>query len=256
MTHGRHISIWFFVGILLTIYGVIILAAGMGSRLVQGQPYPKPLQPVSSVPLLVRVLRILQEEGIREAVVVTGHLAEPLEHALRADRSLTIELSFVHNALHKTTANGVSVLVAREWIDGDVLLTMSDHLFGGEIVRRLRGFDRPSGSSVLAVDYDIARCFDLDDATKVNVKDGRIVAIGKELPSYNALDTGVFRIGAELVLALSTIFDARGDCSLSEGGRALSEEGRFLACDIGGAPWIDVDTPEALLHAEAMLAEP
>jgi choline kinase len=234
----------------------IVLAAGMGSRLVQGQPYPKPLQPVSKVPLLVRVLRILQDEGIRDAVIVTGHLAEPLERALRADRSLKLELRFVHNALHQTTANGVSVLAAREWIDGDVLLTMSDHLYDGEIVRRLRAFDRPKESSVLAVDYDIARCFDLDDATKVRVENGRIVEIGKELASYNALDTGVFRIGTELVLALSTIFDARGDCSLSDGGRALSVQGRFLACDIGGAPWIDVDTPEALLHAEAMLAEP
>ncbi len=231
----------------------IVLAAGMGSRLVQDQPYPKPLQPVSNVPLLVRVLRTLQDEGIREAIIITGHLAEALKGALEAEPSLTLSLRFVHNELHRTTMNGVSLLAAREWVQDDVLLTMSDHLFAPEIVRRLRAFDRPRGSSVLAVDYDVARCFDPDDATKVRVEQGRVVEIGKDLASYNAVDTGVFRIGPELVAPLARIFGERGDCSLSEGARVLSAEGRFLACDIGGAPWIDVDTPAALLHAEAML---
>lgn len=229
----------------------------MGSRLVQGREYPKPLQPVAGIPLLVRVLRTLESEGIREAVIVTGHLAETLETALRAvvkTESLALKLHFVHNDKHRTTANGVSVLVARDWIEGegDVLLTMSDHLFDPELIRRLRAFDKPKDAMVLAVDFDVAGCFDIDDATKVVVEDGKIVAIGKELPKYNAIDTGVFRIGKELVDALSVVFAERGDCSLSDGGRALSKDGRFLACDIGKASWIDVDTPEALAHAEAI----
>ncbi|MDZ4064457.1 MAG: NTP transferase domain-containing protein, partial [Coriobacteriia bacterium] len=38
----------------------VILAAGMGSRLVSEEAFPKPLKPVAGVPLLVRVLRSLQ----------------------------------------------------------------------------------------------------------------------------------------------------------------------------------------------------
>ena len=62
----------------------IVLAAGTGSRLVHGEAYPKPLKAISGVPLLVRVLRTLQDEGIREAVIVTGYKGDLLRRALLA----------------------------------------------------------------------------------------------------------------------------------------------------------------------------
>lgn len=231
----------------------IVLAAGLGSRLVQGADHPKPLEPVAGVPLLVRILRTLATEGVREAVIVTGHLGDTLRRALEADTSLGVKLTFVDNAAFATTKNGVSLLAARAFVDRDVLLTMADHLFSPAVVRTLRDASLPAGVCALAVDFDIPRCFDLDDATKVRVVDGRIAAIGKELTTYDALDTGVFLIGPELTDELARLFAATGDCSLSEGVAALMTRGRFFACDVGDAQWIDVDTPEALAHAEEMI---
>ena len=54
----------------------IVLAAGRGSRLVGEQDLPKPLKQVAGVALLVRILRTLQTEGIREAVVILGDRGE------------------------------------------------------------------------------------------------------------------------------------------------------------------------------------
>jgi choline kinase len=102
---------------------------------------------------------------------------------------------------------------------------------------------------VLGVDYDIDRCFDLDDATKVRMEGGRIVEISKVLSSYNALDSGVFRIGPSLIEALDDVYRQKGDCSLSDGVRTLSQRGEFFGSDIGSACWVDVDTPEAARHA-------
>ena len=42
----------------------VILAAGFGSRLREADNCPKPLRPVGSVPLLVRVLRQLVWMGV------------------------------------------------------------------------------------------------------------------------------------------------------------------------------------------------
>lgn len=230
----------------------VILAAGMGSRLVSEEAFPKPLKPVAGVPLLVRVLRSLQVEGIREAVIVTGYRGEQIKRLLLAEPSLVLRLRFVHND-EFDLKNGVSLLKAARFIDRDCILSMADHLYSPELVRRIRQFDLPAGHCVLGVDRDVDRCFDIDDATKVQVTGARITDIDKSLERYDCIDTGVFRIGPEFVRELERVRQATGDCSLSDGVRAMAQRGNFLVCDIGDARWIDVDTPQALQRAEAMI---
>ncbi len=230
----------------------IVLAAGLGSRLVTGEAIPKPLKPVAGVPLLVRILRTLQGEGITEAVIVIGYRGDQLRRALLAEPSLALDLVFVENDLWDKGANGVSLLAAKEWLDEDCILSMSDHLYSPEIVRRLREAEL-GGACALGVDRDIPRCFDLDDATKVLLEGDEIKDIGKEIPAYDAIDTGVFRVNRLLADELAKVFAKKGDCSLSDGVRALSARGRFVTVDVGEARWIDVDTPEAHARAEAML---
>jgi len=213
---------------------------------------PKPLRVVGGVPLVVRVLRTLKSAGIQEAVVITGFQGEAVRRALKAETDLGLKLSFVDNP-HFDKKNGVSLLAAASFVDRECVLTMSDHLYSPELVRRLLSADVPEGSCALAVDYDIERCFDLDDATKVGVELGKIKRIGKELERYDALDTGVFRIGPALIAELAAVEASTGDCSLSDGVQALSRRGSFLATDVGDVRWVDVDTPQALACAEAML---
>ncbi len=230
----------------------IILAAGTGSRLVASEDFPKPLKPVAGVALLVRVLRTLQDEGIREAVVVVGFRGDQIERALTAEPSLALELTFVQNDRYDRK-NGVSLLAAKAFVDQECILSMADHLYSPDLVRRLRQFDLPRGACALGVDHDIDRCFDLDDATKVRLRGNRIADIGKDISGYDAIDTGVFRIGPALIAELERLEAGAGDCSLSDGVRALAERGQFLACDVGDARWIDVDTPAAFTRAEAMI---
>jgi len=230
----------------------IVLAAGTGSRLVSGEFFPKPLKSVAGIPLLLRILRTLAGEGIREAVIVTGYKQDLIRKALETDDSLGLTITFVANTQFQRK-NGVSLLAAREFIEPNTLLTMADHLYAPAIVRRLNALDLPDDAAALGVDRAIKRCFDIDDATKVHTDSGLIADIGKELSTYDALDTGVFRIGPSLVDSLEQIYSAQGDCSLSDGVRALARRRLFFACDVGDARWIDVDTPEALVEAEAML---
>ncbi len=231
----------------------IILAAGRGSRLAQGDTLPKPLRPVAGVPMVVRILRTLHSEGVREAVVVTGFEGEQLRAGLTAAKlPHGLSLSFCEN--HEwEKSNGLSVVAAAGHIDRHCLLTMSDHLVAPALVRRLVRAEIPSDCCALGVDYDIERCFDLDDATKVRTESGVITAIAKDLVEYNAIDTGIFVVGPALVERLKSVAAVKGDASLSDGVRALAAEGRFLTVDVGDARWIDVDTPAAHARAEAMV---
>lgn len=230
----------------------VVLAAGMGSRLSEHDQTPKPLRPAGGVPLLVRVLRVLQDVGIREAVIVIGHQGDRLRRALLSEPSLGLELVFVENDRY-TAKNGLSVLAAADYVDQECLLTMSDHLYSPELPRRLMAAELPEGVCALGVDRDVERCFDIDDATKVQTEGPYIRGIGKELAGYDAIDTGVFRITPALIDALRAVAERKGECSLSDGVQALAAAGAFYACDIGDARWIDVDTPQAMERAEAML---
>src|SRR5258708_34099532 len=105
----------------------VILAAGTGSRLVPQEAFPKPLKRVAGVPLLVRVLRTLQGEGIREAVIIVGYRGDQIRKALLAEPSLGLKLHFVNNERFDRK-NGVSLLAAQKFIDQECILSMDDHL--------------------------------------------------------------------------------------------------------------------------------
>jgi choline kinase len=228
----------------------IILAAGRGERLVSGKAYPKPLQKVRGVPLIVRVLRNLEAAGVDEVGIVVGHLGDVLIDALEAF-PLDLSLRFFWN--HRTDLpNGTSLLAAKEFVRGPTFLLMSDHLWTPELLQRVRSYPLRADEAVLGIDFKIDECCDLDDATKVQLDGDRIVAIGKQLGVYDALDTGVFRITEAVIHALERVDGSKG-CSLSQGMAELAARGKMRAVDVEGAAWVDVDTPLAYAHAESLL---
>jgi choline kinase len=230
----------------------VILAAGFGSRLADGRPVPKPLREVAGVPLIEHIIRALEKEGVREIGIVIGYLGEDLRSGL-SDNEHRANLSFFPNEEYEKP-NGTSVLKARDFVTGPTLLLMSDHLWSPGLLKSVASCPVTERESVLGVDYRIDACFDLDDATKVQVQGHRIERIGKDLDDYNALDTGFFLITPALIEALDAVNGPEG-CSLSQGVAALAAEGRMKAADVGDATWIDVDTPEAHAEAERLIAE-
>jgi 1L-myo-inositol 1-phosphate cytidylyltransferase len=151
--------------------------------------------------------------------------------------------------------NGVSVLAAAEHLTGEFGLLMSDHLFDPAILADLRHGRPAEAALTLAVDYAVTNpLIDLDDATKVAADaEGRILAIGKALTDYNAIDTGVFLATPSLLDAIRTSIARGGSGSLSEGVQALADEGRAFVRDIGQRWWIDVDDEAAMRLAERTL---
>ena len=233
----------------------LILAAGHGSRLRDHVPVAhKALVQIEGEPLLVRTCRMLEQSGLREVVVVTGHCGADVGAALNGASGLGIGLRFVENPQWKLS-NGVSVLAATAVLAEEYLLLMADHLFDPKMIAAMRSVSLSPGEVVLAVDRKLDAIYDMDDATKVRLTGERIAAIGKELTDFNGIDTGLFACSDTLVARLSEVEAHRGDCSLTDGMRALIERGRLRALDIGAAWWQDVDTPGALAHGVRLLQE-
>jgi choline kinase len=227
----------------------LILAAGNGTRIrrVSGG-LPKPLVHFRGKPILEHVIRGAHQAGIEHFVIVVGYRSDMIRRWFGRRWFPDFSVTWVENPdYHKS--NGISALKARFELHEPFLMLMADHVFEPGTARKLMEQPLAPGEVILAVDPKIDRVFDLDDATKVRREGDRIVDIGKEIANYDALDTGMFLCSPALFDRLESA--ARdGNVSLSDGMRELAREDRFRAMEIGEADWQDVDTPEALRHAE------
>jgi choline kinase len=234
-----------------TVNECLILAAGNGSRIASvSGGVPKPLVPLRRIPLLEHVITSCREAGITRFVIVVGYRADQIRRWF-AERSFEdISVTLIENPdYHK--ANGVSALAAKGELHNPFLLLMSDHIFAPRTAKALAQQPLADDEVILAVDRNVDGVFDIDDATKVKCEAEHIVDIGKDLAHYDALDTGMFLCSPALFDRLESA-KTDGNCSLSDGMRQLAREQKLRAFDIGEAHWQDVDSPEALAHAESV----
>lgn len=240
------------MGALAQVRTAVILAAGNGTRLAASSELPKPLVSIAGAPLLGHVLSRLERSGIQEVSIVIGYRGEEIRSRFGSTWG-DLSLRWIENP-HFELGNGLSLLAAAGQIVSDFLLLMADHLFQSDTLENLLQQPIPAEGGVLAVDDEPSRVFDLHDATKVQRQSGQVMAIGKEIPEFDAVDTGMF-------LLTPAIFGAMQDAtreglhSLSRGVGLLARKKRVDAWSIEGRRWIDIDTPEALEEARRLCSE-
>jgi Predicted sugar nucleotidyltransferases len=229
----------------------VILMAGSGSRLRgSDETFLKPLVPILGRPLICYTMDALVRSGITKINFVIGYQGDRLSTAVNSLAPPGIDVRFIQNPDWQKQ-NGISLLAAAKHLAAPFFLTMSDHLFDNEIVDFLiKSADHRFLN--LAVDRKRDSIFDLDDAMKVQTHAGQVVAIGKNLREYDAIDTGLFVCPLDIFKYLERA-KQNSDCSLADGVRLMAAENKVRAMDIGDAWWQDIDTPTMLHRAEEVM---
>jgi len=227
----------------------VILAAGRGRRLADITDHvPKALVEITDgISLLDLVLGSLRVAGVEEIVIVVGYKDHMIAEALNGAEDVIL----VRNPEY-WRENGLSLLAARGVVGSDdFVLVMSDHIIGPELVRRAI----EAGPLGLCVDRNPRFLLDVEEATKVKVRaDGRISAIGKDLATWDAFDTGVFACNELMFWAAEEVAKRSFSVTISDCVRFLISRGiQFKAIDATGLLWMDVDTPRCLEHAREMV---
>jgi choline kinase len=227
----------------------VVLAAGDGGRLLPlTADAPKPLLLLHGRPIIRHVLESLHAAGVDDATIVVGYYAGRIRRALAGAAPNGMTLRFVDNDGYML-GNARSLWSARDAVAGPFVLAMADHVVEPALVRAL--VDRTNSRCRLAVE----RAADADpragEATRVRVRDGRVVDLGKQLDDWSALDTGVFWCTPRVFDALTP---ARRDGEAGDVFRALALAGELDAVDVTGRRWIDIDTAQDLRDAEDLLA--
>jgi len=227
----------------------VILAAGAGTRVRKiTDQKPKCLMDLEGKPIIEWILTSLELAGITRVTMVTGFKAPAIRAALGNGRRYGLKISYVNNRRYKEP-NGISLFSAREAVSGEssFLTLMSDHILPPGAIERVR--KSKSTRCILAIDTNLDNVYDLQDATKVRLADGRPDAIGKKLWNYDAVDCGLFRFDERMFEALDHAF-GRQMYSLSAGVKKLIKDDDLDVVPIGkGAFWIDIDTPRNYRYA-------
>ena len=233
----------------------VILAAGRGKRLnslLNGKP--KPLLNLFGKTLIEYPLEALRKNRIDECIVVTGYMAGALREYLGSGEKYGIKIDYVHNPNYED-GNGLSLYAAKGSLKNHdfFLVLMADHLIDPKIVKI--ALDNVKHAPLLCVDYSPCYPSQLKDATKVLVDEkGFIKDIGKNIDSWNAIDTGVFILDKRIFEAIRQIKDEKS-LTLSRCIQQLvRNKVSIWACDVSGLFWLDIDLPEDLKFAEEILS--
>lgn len=235
----------------------IILAAGMGSRLVpMTETRPKCLVKVNGKSILEYQIEAYRDAGVTRIVVVAGYFASRLQAFLAPYGSL---VECVVNEDYESTNNMYSLYLALSKItsEGVVFVSNGDVVLDKQIIERLVGHE----GSAMAIDkgsYDA-------ESMKVIVEGGFVQAISKEIregEAYgNSIDVYKFE-GTFLDVFTSTIRETiEREKNLKDWTEvALDKALKSLPMcvqpmDIDGARWTEVDNYDDLQVADRKFSD-
>lgn len=220
----------------------LILAAGFGSRLEAASGgRPKGLVEVGGATLLGRQIETLRSAGIHRICLVTGYEYAQIEHEFGP------LAEYRYNPFYRQSNNIVSVLLARDWLDDDVLILYADLLYGPEMMSVAL---QATGPISLLVD----RSAIAEGHALVSIEAGRVTAISRELSpqTADARFVGIARLSRQGLQAFLPELDGAVKAGLlndyyTVAIASLARRGYPIeAMDVAGLAWCEIDSPDDL----------
>ena len=238
---------------------VIIYAAGLSRR----------LGPVTNGGLkgmmLLNGRRLIEYQlswivacGIKEVVIVLG-----LEHQdfrdFLGENYRGLKIHYVYNPDYKTKGNMLSLWRARRFCDSDVIFTTSDLICNP---KNISNFLQSGAKDKVLVDSACEKLFSDADPVKVTINSGRITNIHKDILNLESVDgvaVGVYAFSAK---GISHILDSiehklscgRDNLSLYKALDTVLLERTVKPVYTLTSEWIDIDTPDDLRSAQALIS--
>jgi choline kinase len=242
----------------------LILAAGIGRRLGEfgaaERKIPKAMLEFDGKTLLARHIEILRGLGISDITVVIGFAAAQMGAAL----AVLDEGSPIRVVVNPDFREGsvVSLWAGRTVLrsGSPVILMDADVLYDARVMMRL--IDSQNADCLL-LDREIEPG---DEPVKLCVRDGRIVDFHKrpsEPHDWHGESVGFFRFSSTAAEELAE----RAEDYVATGRQMMEYEepirdmiigsaaDRFGFEDITGLPWTEIDFPEDVVKAQALLPE-
>jgi choline kinase len=239
----------------------VVLAAGRGERLRPlTDQIPKQMIRIGGMPIIGRMLSVLQTGGIEEFVIVTGYRERVIRDYVSKEFE-SVQLNFVRNEVYETTNTLWSLALAEELVKGRPFFVLDgDLLFSEALVRPML---RDGPYCHIACD----RSIELDDEAvrAYGTQDGRVLRIGKSISEHTVCFGEAIGFGQITASVSVELFRTSRYILHEDAGRMAYYEAAFQklidagvdfrAVDIAGERWAELDTPGDLARAETLFGD-
>ncbi|MBI4211450.1 MAG: NTP transferase domain-containing protein [Deltaproteobacteria bacterium] len=230
---------------------VVTLAAGLGNRLGPlTTDIPKALVQVAGRELILHLASFLDSPRVSKWIIVAGYQADRLATFVREHR---LPAEVILNS-HYRDGSIRSIEAALPHLDDDFLVTNVDHIYPKRMFDAL-----VQNNHALQAICDFDRMLGEDDMKVALHSNGTLKAIHKKLPTWDAGYIGMTMVKKTgLARYKEAVHQTRrqfGDAAPVEWALGLLAEHNTGVgiCDASGFGWLEVDTPEDRMHAEAKL---
>ncbi len=160
----------------------IVLSAGQGKRLLPlTATKPKCLLEVRDrQTLLDQQLQTLARCGVEQATVLTGFGADHVARFIDQSRFGSMNVATLYNPFYSVSDNLATCWFARPAMVDDFILLNGDTIFEDELLARVL----EARHAPVSVTIDRKDDYDADDMKVMLDTEGRLSAIGKELPAH------------------------------------------------------------------------
>lgn len=242
----------------------VVLVAGCGSRLGTASGPTKCLTEIGGITLLERQMRALASR-VERAVLVVGHERDAVEEAARTLGVGPLAVDFVENPRFQHTGTAESLRLGLSAVNraSDLLIVEGDVLFDGRILDLVMASRAPAATAVDRWRPEFS-------GTAAVVQDSRVVAWVHEsrrppdfVPGHHYKTVNITLLRRELWPF--RLLPALDETLKELGGRspleyvferlAAADPGLVRAVPVDGYNWWEIDTPDDLRMARALLEQ-
>ncbi len=231
---------------------VVIPMAGYGKRLRPlTHTRPKPLVNVAGQPMLKHLLDALDGLEIEEYIFIVGYLGDQIEEYIRSN--FDFKASFV--VQEELIGQAHAIYLAREYIDGEVIVLFSDTLFQADL------------TTINKTDADaLAFVKEVEDPRRFGVvslnEDGVVTKFVEKPDSMENRNVVIglyyLRDGKAMIRAIETQMDrkqmTKGEFFIADAFQIMIDEGfRFKTENV--SVWLDCGTPVTVRETSRWLLE-
>lgn len=228
----------------------IILAAGMGRRIMDYTEKPKCLIKIGGMPLLQRYIEALSDKGIKEIVIVLGYKKDMILELLN---SINFKGKIIYNPSF-TKGSILSLKAAKDELDGEIILMDSDVFFEKRV---LEMFIRSPKKDLFLIDTTSKN---EGEEYMLGIKDNKIVNMGRALKGeFDFLGewVGFLKICKDSAIMLKDLLENgfKEDMGYEEAISFLLDKVPFGYEFVDSLKWVEIDFKEDVTRARELVED-